>query len=51
MTTRDLDPIKKKKIYDCLRDMQIVLDKFTGKIIININDGAICDIERIEKLR
>lgn len=41
----------KRTLLDILKRSGIISDNFTGKLTLNVNNGSICDIERIEKLR
>lgn len=49
MNTKDLD--WKKKISLLLKKEEIITDKFTGKIIINLNQGAVCNAQKNEFLK
>jgi hypothetical protein len=46
-------PIKtaKKKVVEILVDSGIIASNFTGRIVINLNDGACCDMEKNEKVK
>jgi len=46
-----LTPGWKKTLTDTVRDLKVVSPEFTGKLVINVNNGAICDVERQEKLK
>lgn len=41
----------KGRLLDILRQMCIIGDNFTGRISINLNQGAICDIEKLERMK
>lgn len=41
----------KGRLLDFLKQMGIIGDNFTGKISFNLNQGAICDVEKLERLK
>lgn len=42
---------EKQKLMRVLIEVGIVHEAFTGRIMINMNDGAVCDVERVERLK
>jgi len=41
----------KKKLAELLRELSIISETFTGKVVINFGQGGITEIERIEKIK
>lgn len=41
----------KSRFLDFLKQMGIIRDNFTGKVTFNVNNGAVCDIEKLERLK
>ena len=48
---RVANPIWKKKVSDALKDLNIIDEDFTGKIIISFKEGGISYIEKTETLK
>lgn len=46
-----LSKTAKGRLLDFLKQMGIIGDNFTGKISFNLNQGAICDVEKLERLK
>ena len=47
----DISIDSKKTLVEVLRELHIVSNTFTGKLVINFGQGGITDIERIEKIK
>lgn len=47
----DISTDSKKRLVEILRELYIVSNTFTGKVVINFGQGGITDIERIEKIK
>lgn len=41
----------KKALIRLLRELNVIPDTFTGKLIINMNQGNITDIEKTERIK
>ena len=41
----------KKTLGEILVTLGLVPGAFTGKITINFNDGAVCDVEKVERVK
>lgn len=41
----------KKTLTEMLRQIKLISEKFTGKIIININDGHVGNVEKHETIK
>lgn len=50
-TQSPLSKMTKERLLDFLKQMGIIGDNFTGKISFNLNQGAICDVEKLERLK
>lgn len=48
---QSLNRVVKSRLLDILKEMGIIGENFTGRIAVNMNGGAICDIEKIEKIK
>lgn len=47
----DISTDSKRKLVEILKELYIISDTFTGKVFINLGQGGITEIERIEKIR
>lgn len=41
----------KKRLVEILRELSIITETFTGKVVLNFGQGGITEIERIEKIK
>ena len=47
----NISPDSKKMLVEMLKELFIISDGFTGKVVINFGQGGITELERIEKIR
>ncbi len=47
----DISTDAKKRLVEILKELYIISDSFTGKVVINFGQGGITEIERMEKIR
>lgn len=50
MTVIRKQPDNKKKLLDLLKDIGIINANYSGKLVFNLSQGGLQDIEKIEKL-
>ncbi len=41
----------KKQLAEILKELYIISETFTGKVVINFGQGGITEIERVEKIK
>lgn len=41
----------KKYLSDILKKLNIIDEKFVGRIVININQGGITDVEKVQRMK
>lgn len=46
-----VSPTWKKELSDVLVRLGLAAQTFTGKLTINVNSGAVCDLERAERVK
>jgi hypothetical protein len=46
-----MDSNWKKLLAEYLKELGIITKDFTGKIIINLSQGSIGDVERVERMK
>ena len=47
----NISPDAKKMLVEVLKELFIISDGFTGRVVINFGQGGITELERIEKIR